>query len=137
MVYTPAHFTLSKNPELHLDTGRLDALSPNTLRRTNSLDNILNDDDYDDDDDDDGGSLGGGGSVGSGGGDNCSVGSGGTNGSGRSTKKDLLLQQPQLLNSKQQEERIRIRRGGTPITTNLYNYNTTINLTCISIEEMI
>ncbi len=43
-LYTPAHFTLSKNPDLH---GRFNALSPNTLQLTNSIDNLLDDDEGD------------------------------------------------------------------------------------------
>jgi len=43
-LYTPAHFTLAKNADLHMDS-RPDAFSPATLRMTDSLDKILTDDD--------------------------------------------------------------------------------------------
>lgn len=42
--YTPAHFTLAKNADLHMDN-RPDAFSPATIRMTNSLEAILTDDD--------------------------------------------------------------------------------------------
>ena len=44
-VYTPAHFTLAKNAELHMDSIRPDAFSPATIRMTDSLERILTDDD--------------------------------------------------------------------------------------------
>lgn len=47
-LYTPAHFTLSKNPHLHMDANRPEAFSPNTIRMTDSLDKLLRDDDEDD-----------------------------------------------------------------------------------------
>jgi len=43
-LYTPAHFTLAKNADLHMDS-RPDAFSPATIRMTNSLEKILTDDD--------------------------------------------------------------------------------------------
>jgi hypothetical protein len=43
-LYTPAHFTLAKNAELHMDN-RPDAFSPATIRMTDSLEKILTDDD--------------------------------------------------------------------------------------------
>ncbi|KAL3802180.1 hypothetical protein HJC23_001724 [Cyclotella cryptica] len=47
-LYTPAHFTLSKNPHLHMDGNRPEVFSPNTIRMTDSLDKLLRDDDEDD-----------------------------------------------------------------------------------------
>jgi hypothetical protein len=44
-LYTPAHFTLAKNAELHMDSIRPDAFSPATIRMTDSLERILTDDD--------------------------------------------------------------------------------------------
>lgn len=44
-LYTPAHFTLAKNAELHMDHHRSDAFSPATIRMTDSLEKILTDDD--------------------------------------------------------------------------------------------
>jgi hypothetical protein len=49
-LYTPAHFTLSKNPHLNMDGNRPEAFSPNTIRMTDSLDKLLMDDFGDDDD---------------------------------------------------------------------------------------
>lgn len=43
-LYTPAHFTLAKNADLHMNS-RPDAFSPATIRMTNSLEAILTDDD--------------------------------------------------------------------------------------------
>eukprot|EP00579_Thalassiosira_antarctica_P005524 CAMPEP_0201893392 /NCGR_PEP_ID=MMETSP0902-20130614/38495_1 /ASSEMBLY_ACC=CAM_ASM_000551 /TAXON_ID=420261 /ORGANISM="Thalassiosira antarctica, Strain CCMP982" /LENGTH=1751 /DNA_ID=CAMNT_0048425149 /DNA_START=52 /DNA_END=5307 /DNA_ORIENTATION=- len=42
-LYTPAHFTLAKNADLHMEN-RPDALSPATLRMTDSLEKLLTDD---------------------------------------------------------------------------------------------
>lgn len=47
-LYTPAHFTLSKNPHLNMDGNRPEVFSPNTIRMTDSLDKLLRDDDEDD-----------------------------------------------------------------------------------------
>jgi len=46
-LYTPAHFTLAKNLDLdlHMDNNRPAALSPATIRMTDSLEKILTDDD--------------------------------------------------------------------------------------------
>ena len=44
-LYTPAHFTLAKNVDLHMDNIRPDAFSPATIRMTDSLEKILTDDD--------------------------------------------------------------------------------------------
>ena len=46
-LYTPAHFTLSKNPHLQMEGGRPGVFSPNTIRMTDSLDKLLRDDDED------------------------------------------------------------------------------------------
>ena len=88
-LYTPAHFTLSKNPDLH---GRFNALSPNTLQLTNSIDNLL-----DDDEGDATATATTGSSV---------VGSGGG-----------VTKEPQLSSHGSKQQRMR-GRGGTPITTN-------------------
>ena len=62
-LYTPAHFTLAKNADLHMEPGLgRDAFSPNTIRMTNSLEQLL-----DDDDETGGDGGGGGGGVGGGG----------------------------------------------------------------------
>lgn len=45
-LYTPAHFTLAKNVDLHMDNIRPDAFSPATIRMTDSLEKILSDDDF-------------------------------------------------------------------------------------------
>ncbi|KAK1743588.1 pre-mRNA-splicing factor [Skeletonema marinoi] len=84
-LYTPAHFTLSKNPDLH---GRFNALSPNTLQLTNSIDNLLDDDEGD--------------------------ASGGVSGSASSGG---AMKEPQLSSHGSKQQRLR-GRGGTPITTN-------------------
>lgn len=86
-LYTPAHFTLSKNPDLH---GRFNALSPNTLQLTNSIDNLLDDDE---------GDTAGGSGVGS---SVCSM---------------NAMKEPQLSSHGSKQQRMR-GRGGTPITTN-------------------
>ena len=49
-LYTPAHFTLSKNPHLQMEGGRPGVFSPNTIRMTDSLDKLLRDDDEEESD---------------------------------------------------------------------------------------